>query len=299
MDDAGGLPMPAALLRSPGESVDTRANWEAWLERLPEVVSDAGAHWNLRIGAPFQPGGRTSWVAPARTAAQNQVVMKVTWPHFEAEHEADGLRLWDGRGAVKILDTIALSGSTVLLLEACTPGAPLKTYPEAEQDVVIAGLLRRLWITPPVGHPLRPLETMCEAWADEFEERQSRRPAASADSGLVRQGIELLRLLPAEAETDVVLCTDLHAGNVLSSTREPWLMIDPKPYVGDPAYDLIQHFLNCRERLHANPRALAERVADLCGVESDRVGRWLFARCVQESHQWPDLLDVARKVDPA
>ena len=75
-------------------------------------------------------------------------------------------------------------------------------------------------------------------------------------------------------------------------------MIDPKPYVGDPAYDPIQHLLNCRERLHADPRGLAERLADLCGVESDRVVRWLFARCVQESHQWPDLLDVARTVDP-
>ena len=57
------------------------------------MVSNAVSHWNLRIGPPFQPGGRTSWVAPAVTAAQNQVVVKVTWPHFEAEHEADGLRL--------------------------------------------------------------------------------------------------------------------------------------------------------------------------------------------------------------
>ncbi|MHB1836702.1 MAG: aminoglycoside phosphotransferase family protein [Solirubrobacteraceae bacterium] len=32
-------------------------------------------------------------------------------------------------------------------------------------------------------------------------------------------------------------CTDLHAENVLCSQREPWLVIDPKPYVGDPAYE--------------------------------------------------------------
>ena len=25
----------------------------------------------------------------------------------------------------------------------------------------------------------------------------------------------------------------------------PWLVIDPKPFVGDPAYDATQHLFNC------------------------------------------------------
>jgi streptomycin 6-kinase len=292
--------MPTALMDKPARRDDERAEWEGWLARLPGAVSDAAGHWDLRIGAPFQPGGRTSWVAPARTVEGRTVVVKVTWPHFEAAHEADGLRIWNGRGAVELLDAITHSGSDskVLLLEACTPGIPLTAHPEDQQDVIIAGLLRRLWVTPPIGHPLRPLETMCAAWAAEFEERESRHRPASPDSGLLRQGIEQLRLLSADTDANVVLCTDLHAGNVLSSTRQPWLVIDPKPYVGDPAYDLIQHMLNCWQRLRSNPRGLVERMAGLSDVESDRVGRWLFARCVQESHQWPDLLDVARMVAP-
>ena len=49
------------------------------------------------------------------------------------------------------------------------------------------------------------------------------------------------------------LCTDLHAGNVLRADRQPWLMIDPKPHVGDPTYDALQHMLNCPARLHAEP----------------------------------------------
>jgi streptomycin 6-kinase len=43
----------------------------------------------------------------------------------------------------------------------------------------------------------------------------------------------------------VLLCTDLHAENVLAAEREPWLAIDPKPCIGDPAFDAIQHMLNC------------------------------------------------------
>jgi len=31
-------------------------------------------------------------------------VLKVQEPHRESEHEADALRLWDGDGAIKLLD---------------------------------------------------------------------------------------------------------------------------------------------------------------------------------------------------
>ena len=43
----------------------------------------------------------------------------------------------------------------------------------------------------------------------------------------------------------MLLCTDPHAENVLAAEREPWLAMDPKPCIGDPAFDAIQHMLNC------------------------------------------------------
>ena len=76
------------------------------------------------------------------------------------------------------------------------------------------------------------------------------------DPGLIRAGIELFRSLPASAERHVLLCTDLHSGNVLAAEREPWLVIDPKPYVGDPTYDVLQHLMNCLDRLRADPDTL-------------------------------------------
>ncbi len=97
----------------------------------------------------------------------------------------------------------------------------------------------------------------------------------------------------------MLLCTDLHAGNVLAAEREPWLVIDPKPYVGDPTYDVLQHMMNCSERLQAAPHDLAWRMADLAGLDRDRVLLWLFARCVQESADWPELAQVARPIGPA
>ncbi len=51
----------------------------------------------------FSPGGVASWVAPARNPAGEHLVLKVGWCHDEALHEADGLRVWDGDGAVRLI----------------------------------------------------------------------------------------------------------------------------------------------------------------------------------------------------
>jgi streptomycin 6-kinase len=80
------------------------------------------------------------------------------------------------------------------------------------------------------------------------------------------------------------------------------LLIDPKPYVGDPHYDALQHLLNCNASLQADPIALLTEVAGLAGLDAGRVRQWLIARCVQESlgegPPWPGLDGVLRKLGP-
>lgn len=95
--------------------------------------------------------------------------------------------------------------------------------------------------------------------------------------------------------------TDLHAGNVLRAQREQWLVIDPKPFVGDPAYDATQHLLNCGARLRAHPQGVIRRVSDLLEVDHERVRLWTFARAAAEPRdEWNDdwLLNLARLIAP-
>jgi streptomycin 6-kinase len=225
------------------------------------------------------------------------VVLKLGWRHAEAAHEADGLRAWNGDGAVHLYAAEEFDDTTALLLERCAPGTALACRPEPDQDVVIAGLLRRLWLEPAAGHSFRSLQVMCKEWADEFERKYSA-DRGGLDPGLARDGIALFRSLPATAERAVLLCTDLHAGNVLAAEREPWLVIDPKPHVGDPTYDALQHLLNCDERLRADPHDVVRRMADLLELDRERLLLWLFARCVQESPDWPALAETARRIAP-
>ncbi|MDQ6771955.1 MAG: aminoglycoside phosphotransferase family protein [Candidatus Dormibacteraeota bacterium] len=270
---------------------------QAWLATLPATVRALQELWSLEIREPFQPGGQTAWVAPVRTESGKRLVLKVAWRHPEAAHEADGLRAWAGNGAVRLHAATQFDEATALLVERCVPGTALTGRPEPEQDIVIAGLLRRLWIEPSAGAGFRPLEVMCTQWADEFDQA-AESGRCNLDAGLAREGIALFRALPTTAERSVLLGTDLHAGNVLAAEREPWLVIDPKPYVGDPTYDPLQHMLNCEERLLTDPLGLARRIAGLLDLEYERLVLWLFARCVQESTEWPALAAVARRLAP-
>jgi len=247
----------------------------------------------LRLGAPYQPGGTTAWVAPARTADGADAVLKVGWRHVEAEHEVEGLAVWAGRGTVLVHRSEKQADTLVLLLERCAAGHTLAGRPEREQDEVVAGLLRRLWLAVP-GPPFRSLSTMCEQWVSGYE----RSPHPGLDPGLARAGLDLFRSLPGTAAEQRLLVTDLHAENVLAAEREPWLVIDPKPYVGDPAYDPLQHLLNCRDRLAGDPFALVARMAELTGVDRERLRLWLFARLVVESAWWPDAAELVTRLAP-
>jgi streptomycin 6-kinase len=255
-----------------------------WLAALPDRVEELTARWRLDLGEPFEPGGNCSWVAPGTDRDGREVVLKVAWQHTESLHEAEGLAALGGRGAVEVHAFEHLnSDTTAMLLERCRPGTELRGRPETEQHVVVTTLLRSVWaVDLPPDHPFRPLSVMADDWVMRAEARLAADPGR-LDSGLAREGLALFRELSRTGPSEVLLFTDLHAGNVLSGQRRPWLLIDPKPFVGDPHYDVLQHLLNCNGSLQADPIRLLTEVADLAGLDAGRVRQWLFARCVQES----------------
>jgi streptomycin 6-kinase len=212
-----------------------------------------------------------------------RAVLKLGIPHFEGAHEIQALRFWDGDPTVRLLE--ADVDLNAMLLEQCEPGTALRELPEREQDVIVAALLRRLWSRPAAPHVFRPLSAMTAYWAAET------RAAAHkwSDPGLVQEGLRLFDELSRPSADDVLLATDVHAGNVLRAQREPWLVIDPKPFVGDRAYDATQHLLNCKGRVFTAPDATIHTFADRLGLDDERVRLWLLARSAAEPRDtWND-----------
>jgi len=267
----------------------------AWLDRLPDILRSVERRWSLSVGAPFDNDEVScAWVAPAALADGTEAVLKIGMPHLEAEHEAEGLRFWDGDPTVRLLTDDELGA---MLLERCHPGTSLRAVPEAEQDLVIAGLLRRLWRSPVAPHPFRPLSALMKFWGDATLADTGK----WRDAGLVREGLRLFDELPRTAPKEVLLATDLHAGNVLRSKRRTWLVIDPKPFIGDPAYDVTQHLFNCSERLRSDPIGLIHRMGDLLDVDYARIRLWTFARiAVDPPDDWSyeDCIAITRATAP-
>jgi streptomycin 6-kinase len=263
-----------------------------WLARLPDLVAECARRWSLDVEAPFA-NASCAWVAPVRTHGGAEAVLKIGMPHLEAEHEIEGLRFWAGEPTVHLLDADAEFNA--MLLERCVPGTSLARYAAAQQDSVIAAALVRLWRRPRAPHPFRPLSVMVRHWIDS----RRREDARWRDDVPTRTGLAVFESLSEPAPTDVLLATDLHAGNVLAAQRRPWLVIDPKPFVGDPAYDATQHLLNCPDRLTSDPRGTVRRFAALLAVDEERVRLWTFARLVAEpGADWRAIGAAARALAP-
>jgi streptomycin 6-kinase len=269
---------------------------KAWMSGLPVLLRELETRWSLRVGEPFDHAGSCSWVAPATRANGELAVLKLAMPHMEGQDEISGLGFWNGNGTVKLLEADLESGA--MLLDRCLPGTTLHSEPEPRQDEVVANLLKQIWSltrNPCDLLGFRPLSLMIELWCRETIAQRHLWP----DTGLVNEGLRVFKELGRPALTDVLLATDLHAGNVLRSQREPWLVIDPKPFVGDRAYDPVQHLMNCETRLHRDPIELVRRVADLAEVDAERLRLWTLARAAADPRDdWKDArwMSTARKL---
>jgi streptomycin 6-kinase len=260
----------------------TSEEGRSWLASLPAMVAALEDEWDVRTGSPYT-GGTAAWTAPATTGGGQAAVLKVGWPHREARHEADALRLWAGAGAVELLRSDATRWA--LLLERCDPGHSLHesglALPAALETA--AGVVRRLWSAPvPHDAPFEQLGDVTREWAGLVRERMARhRPAF--DPGLVALGASLLETLPAGGRP-VLLHGDFNPGNILSATRAPFLAIDAKPMIGDAAYDPSQLLTQLHTTPEDNATSLRARFGSFAGlvdVPVDRMLAWGVARSVE------------------
>jgi streptomycin 6-kinase len=270
----------------PDELVETTIRWNGergrrWIEDLPATVGEFARRWDLRIGDVYEPGA-CALVLRAERAGE-PVVLKVSWVDDETRDEADALRYWDGDGAVRLLDADPVRG--VLLLERLEPGTPLGDLADRDEAISIAcGLLRHMWRSPPSDHRLLFAHELAGSWLAEFTEDNERlgRPFHSA---VIDAANEAARELAHPPPYVVIANRDFHLFNVLAAQRAPWLVIDPKPVAGEPAFDtgyLLADILQGDPRLSPVARC-SHRLAEELDLDESRIRAWALLRAVDNA----------------
>ncbi|MFJ5610831.1 aminoglycoside phosphotransferase family protein [Streptomyces sp. NPDC093221] len=270
-----------------------------WIAGLPTLVDELLQRWDC-VPEAAVVHGQVGVVLPVRDGEGRSAVLKVSFPHPGNVHEPDAFAVWRGRGAVRLYARD--DARFAMLLERAEPRS-LAEVPDVDEAVALAGALaRRLAVPAPAELPR--LRDQAEPWATELRadlaELAQPLPARTVDAALAT----LAELGPDQPDT--LVHGDLHFTNVLASAREPWLAIDPKGYVGDPAYDTATLLRDRYEDLLAAPdlkAALLRRVAvfaDAAGIDRERARRWAQYRAVTAAvwgrrHSDPDW--VVRATD--
>ncbi|AVH22780.1 aminoglycoside phosphotransferase family protein [Nocardia cyriacigeorgica] len=265
---------------------------ERWLADLPELVTARCRDWDLElIGAPFG-GGTHSFVAPVRRGDDSVAVLKVPFVDEENAGEPAGLHCYAGDGAIRLYDFDA--GSGAMLVEWARPGDPLLRQPtpplEGEPEnagkvLVAAELYRRLRREPgelPPGYPPPPSTAgLVAEWARWPEDPQI---VAALPAPLLDQARRWCTELAVRDGPLLIVNRDTHLGNIVAAEREPWLVIDPKPYLGEAAFDagflILKQMQSAPDR--ADARQMVARTADALGVDRERARGWAFLRAMEQ-----------------
>jgi streptomycin 6-kinase len=270
------MQVPDALIENWGHEPE-------WLASLPRLVAECAELWDLDLEEPIDTPH--SLVIPA-----GDVVLKLNAPSpDEAENEADALTAWDGRGAVRLLGRD--DERRALLLERCRPGTQL-WHARVDQIGVIGALLPLLQRAAPDAHPFALLADEADRWAEEVPRRyvQAGEPFERA---LLDAALDVYRSVDRSARR--LVNQDLHGGNVLAAAREPWLVIDPKPLVGERELEASGLLRNA-----ADVSRWLDGLADL-GFDRERARGWGVAHNLawawDERRGWIDgHVEEARRI---
>jgi len=263
------------------------------MDSIPARLVRCEQEWSLTVQSPFAEASY-NYVAPAIRADGTAAVVKLGLPARELRCEIDALRLFDGRGSVRLLDADPEEGR--LLLEHLKPGTPLSRLEDERHAIPIAvQVMRQLWRPVP---PVHNFPSIAE-WAAGLGKLRQRFSggAGPLPVRLVEEAETLFSELIPSITQPVLLHGDLHPGNILAAERQPWLAVDPKGVVGEPACEVWPLLASPGKPLER----LVDQLADELSLDRKRIRDWGLAQgvlaawwCIEDDgHGWEWAISCA------
>lgn len=249
-----------------------------WLAELPVLVQAAERRWHVELESQFD-NLSYNYVAQVRRVDGERVVLKVNLPTQESLTEVEALRIFDGYGAVRLLESDA--DLRALLLERLDPGLPVSSLrDDVAETSAAADVMRRLWRPAPAEHGF-PLAV---EWLADARGRDVL-PETKAEHPWISEALAAANELASEPQQQLLLHGDLHHDNILSSQRDGWLAIDPQGVIGEASWEIAPFLVNNLPEDESQwPRIMrrrADQLSDELALDRRRVYIWSAVRALQ------------------
>lgn len=258
---------------------------DKFLADLPALVDEAARRWNL---TDIRPVSNLSYnfVCYALSSNSQNVVLKIGVPNNELTSEMAALRLFNGEGAVQLLDCDKANG--FLLLERLQPGSMLSTLKNDEEATHIAADVM-LKIQRPAPQDDDVFIKLSD-WFDGFKRLRKYSDGGTGpfNKTLVERAERSVLDFFAEDYAPTLMHGDFHHYNILLSERG-WVIIDPKGVIGPAGYEVGPFLMNPLEeisalRLRSGRGIRAKKRIDILserlGMDRERIREWGIAHAV-------------------
>ena len=244
-----------------------------WLDSLPDITAKIAQEHNLSGLTPVN-NMKFNYVASGYQN-HNPIILKIGMNSQALSKEASCLKAFAKHA---VADVIA-HDDNMIIMERAVPGNTIEDHfpdNDIEATKILCAKLKELHkASIPESHNFYHLSELFKTLDQKLD----------IPDEILTKAKHLRDNLLKSTKKEVLLHADLHFDNILKN-GDRWLVIDPKGFIGDPAFELAAYLCNpIPELLQENkPREIIENRINICSAELDidsrRISGWLYAKSV-------------------
>lgn len=266
-----------------------------WLDSLPEITAKIANEHNLSGLTPVN-NMTFNYVA---SGYQNDkpIILKIGMNSKALTKEASCLKAFAKHAVAEVI----AHDNYMIIMQRAVPGSTLKDYfPDNDIDAtkILCAKLKELHkASIPKNHNFYHLSELFKTLDQKLD----------IPYEILAKARHLRDELLKSTTKEVLLHGDLHHDNILNN-GDSWLAIDPKGFIGDPAFEPAAYLCNpISELLQENqPREIIENRINICsaelGIDAQRITDWLYAKSVLcwawslednlDANYWKEFLSI-------
>ena len=244
-----------------------------WLDSLPDITAKIANEHNL---SGLTPANNMTFNYVA-SGYQNDkpIILKIGMNSKALTKEASCLKAFAKHAAAEVI----ADDTNMIIMQRAVPGSTLKDhFPDNDIDatkILCASIKELHKASIPESHNFYHLSELFKTLDQKLD----------IPDEILSKAKHLRDKLLSTTTEEVLLHGDLHHDNILKN-GDSWLVIDPKGFTGDPAFEPAAYLCNPIPELlqENNTREIIENRIKICsselGIDSRRIADWLYAKSV-------------------